>query len=170
MEKTSEKVPKRMKATFEAVVALTDAFSEEHLTHEYGQLAREATAALSRKRPSPLSRGRPISWACGVMHALGAVNFLFDPAQTPHMSVGYLCENFGVSASTGASKSRAVREALDMVLMDPRWSLPSRLDANPMAWMIMVNGLVVDARMMPREVQEVAFEKGLIPYIPDHEP
>ena len=170
MEKTSEKVPKHMKATFEAVVALTDAFSEEHLTHEYGQLAREATAALSRKRPSPLSRGRPVSWACGVMHALGAVNFLFDPTQTPHMSVGYLCENFGVSASTGASKSRAVREALDMMPMDPRWCLPSQLEANPMAWMIMVNDLVVDARMMPREVQEVAFEKGLIPYIPDDEP
>ncbi len=95
---------------------------------------------------------------------------MFDPAQTPHMSVGYLCENFGVSASTGASKSRAVREALDMVPMDPRWSLPSQLEANPMAWMIMVNDLVVDARMMPREVQEVAFEKGLIPYIPDDEP
>jgi hypothetical protein len=32
-----------------------------------------------------------------------------------------------------------------------------------------VNGLVVDARQMPREIQEFAVSKGLIPYIPDDE-
>jgi len=33
-----------------------------------------------------------------------------------------------------------------------------------------VNGLLVDLRDMPREVQQIAFEKGMIPYIPaDHE-
>jgi hypothetical protein len=35
-----------------------------------------------------------------------------------------------------------------------------------MAWMIMVDGFILDARTMPREVQEVAYRKGLIPYIP----
>jgi hypothetical protein len=29
-----------------------------------------------------------------------------------------------------------------------------------------VNGYLVDLRTMPREVQEIAFEKGLVPYIP----
>ena len=29
-----------------------------------------------------------------------------------------------------------------------------------------VNGLLVDLRDMPRDVQEIAFAKGLIPYIP----
>jgi len=33
--------------------------------------------------------------------------------------------------------------------------------------MLSVNGLMVDVRSMPREVQEIAFEKGYIPYIPD---
>ena len=32
------------------------------------------------------------------------------------------------------------------------------------------NGLLVDLRDMPREVQQIAFDKGMIPYIPaDHE-
>jgi hypothetical protein len=35
-----------------------------------------------------------------------------------------------------------------------------------MAWMISVNGFIVDARRLSREIQEVAYEKGLIPYIP----
>ncbi len=50
---------------------------------------------------------------------------------------------------------------------DPEWTLPSMLDRNPLVWMAEVNGYLVDLRTMPREVQEIAFEKGLIPYIPD---
>jgi hypothetical protein len=33
-------------------------------------------------------------------------------------------------------------------------------------WMLEVNGLITDIRSCPREAQAVAFEKGLIPYIP----
>ena len=43
-------------------------------------------------------------------------------------------------------------------------SQPGR--SNPFVWMAEVNGLLVDLRTMPREVQEVAFAKGIIPYIP----
>jgi hypothetical protein len=32
--------------------------------------------------------------------------------------------------------------------------------------MLQVNGFMVDVRHVPREVQEIAFNKGLIPYIP----
>ena len=39
-----------------------------------------------------------------------------------------------------------------------------------MVWMLQVNGLMLDVRQMPREVQEIAFEKGLIPYIPADRP
>ena len=35
-----------------------------------------------------------------------------------------------------------------------------------MAWMIEINGFIVDARNLKREFQEEAFRKGLIPYIP----
>jgi len=32
-------------------------------------------------------------------------------------------------------------------------------------WQIMINGLVVDARDAPREIQEEAVRRGLIPYL-----
>lgn len=78
-----------------------------------------------------------------------------------------MCEAFGVSTSTGANKGKTVRNALTMSRMDPQWYRPSKMDNNPLAWMIMVDGLVMDARHLPREIQEVAYEKGLIPYIPE---
>ena len=38
---------------------------------------------------------------------------------------------------------------------------------HPPSRMISVNGLMVDARRMPREIQEEAFRRGLIPYLPE---
>jgi hypothetical protein len=162
----SEKVPKDMQGTFDAIVALTDSVCKEHLDEEYAQLARQATAALCRKRPSPLLSGRVDSWACGIVYALGFVNFLFDKSQDPYMSAADLCVAFGVAKGTGAAKSKVVRDTLNMMQMDPNWYRPSQLDDNMLAWMVMVNGLIVDARSLPREIQEIAYQKGLIPYIP----
>ena len=162
-----EKVPKQMQQIFDSIVNLADEFCEEHLNDEYSQLARQAAAALCRKRPSPLLTGKINTWACGIIYALGFVNFLFDSSQTPHMSTVDLCAKFGVSKSTGGSYSKKVRDALKMYQLDPNWCLPSKLEDNPMAWLIMYNGLTVDARSLPVEIQEIAFHKGLIPYIPE---
>ena len=162
----SERVPKPMQATFDAIVALTDAFCRAHLDEEYAQLARQATAALCRKRPSPLATGHLKTWACGIVYALGSANFLFDKSQKPFMRAAELCAGFGVSQSTGSAKAKAVRDALGMGQMDPQWYRPSKLEDNPLAWMIMVDGFVVDVRRMSRAVQEIAYEKGLIPSIP----
>jgi hypothetical protein len=48
----------------------------------------------------------------------------------------------------------------------PEWTLPGRMEDNPLVWMLEVNGLMLDIRRAPRELQEIAFRKGLIPYIP----
>jgi len=50
--------------------------------------------------------------------------------------------------------------------MSPEWSLPSQLIHNPMVWMLQVDGIVVDIRQAPIELQELAFEQGYIPFIP----
>ncbi|MFT5327634.1 MAG: hypothetical protein ACI8P0_005526, partial [Planctomycetaceae bacterium] len=39
-------------------------------------------------------------------------------------------------------------------------------DSNPLIWMVEVDGFIMDLRSAPRELQEAAFEEGLIPYIP----
>ena len=155
-----------MQETFGRLTKMTDAFCDEQLNGEYQQLIREATAALCRKRPSPLSSGRPNSWAAGIVHAIGMVNFLFDRSQDPHCSASDIYTYFGIASSTGSAKSKQVRNALKMRQFSPEWTLPSKIDDNPMVWMLEVNGLIVDVRYMPLEVQEIAYEKGFIPYIP----
>ena len=82
------------------------------------------------------------------------------------MRADELCAAFGVSKSSGSNKAKLIRELFDMYQMDPNWCLPSLVDQNPLIWMLEVNGFIMDVRHAPREVQEIAFEKGLIPYIP----
>ncbi len=145
----------------------TDVFCQTSLNDEYRQLCRELTAALCRKRPSPLARGKTNTWACGIIHALGMVNFLFDSSQTPHITASQIWEYFDLSSSTMQAKSKQIRDLLGMYPMDPDWSIPSMIDKNPLIWMLEVNGLIIDVRQAPREIQEAALRQGLIPYIPD---
>ncbi len=162
----SEAVPATMRPVYDSIVALIDSFCQQHLNDEYATLSHELAAALARKRPSPLGRGKPAIWACGIVYALGTVNFLFDKSQAPYMRADELCSVFAVSQSSGANKSKQIRDLFGMFPFDPRWCLPSLVDKNPMVWMLEINGLLVDIRHMPREVQAMAYQKGVIPYIP----
>jgi hypothetical protein len=159
-------VPNRLKPHYDELVSRTDRVCRAHLDDEYALLCRRLAAALCRKRPSPVTSGRIDSWACGIAYSIGWVNFLADSSQTPHMRMADLCAAFGVSAATGAAKSSEIRRLFKMRRMDPAWYRPSKLGDNVMAWMISVNGYIIDARDAPREIQIEAFRRGLIPYVP----
>ena len=70
---------------YQSIGRLTDEFSASRLNDEYAALARRMAAALARKRPSPFQSGNIETWACGILYALGKINFLFDKTQTPHV-------------------------------------------------------------------------------------
>jgi hypothetical protein len=150
----------------QVVIGLIDQFCKEHLNEEYAGLCRKLAEKLGRKRPSPLLQGSPNAWASGIVRAVGGVNFLHDKSQTPYMRSTDIDHYLGTSPSSGAAKLAAIRKMFKMYQLDPNWTLPSRLEDNPMVWMLQVNGFMVDVRHAPREVQELAFKKGLIPYIP----
>lgn len=160
------RVPERLRARFEQIVQRTDAIAGEHLNSEYADYARRMAAALARKRPSPLESGQPRTWAAAIVYAVGWVNFLSDPAQDPHLSTADLAEKSGVGESTIAAQFRKIRNALGLRRFAPEWTLPGKLADNPLVWLLTVNGLPMDVRHAPREVQEAAFDAGLIPYIP----
>ncbi len=94
------------------------------------------------------------------------LNFLFDKSQTPHLRADRLCELCGVSQQTAASKASAIGSALKIGVFNPEWLTPNMVEEHPLTWMLVVNGMPVDIRWMPRGAQEQAFRQGLIPYIP----
>lgn len=161
-----EKVPRAMAPKFAAITALTDAFCDKHLNDEYRALIHRVVGSLARKRPSPLLKGREEVWAAAAVHAVGRVNFLDDPCHNPHCKPNAIYAFFGIAESTGQNKSKEIRELLGMNTMSHHWLLPSRLADNPLVWMLQVNGFMVDIRDAPLELQRLAYEKGLIPFVP----
>ncbi len=159
-------IPEAARPAYEAVADRIDGFCREHLNEEYRMMCRKLTGILARKRPSPLTRGKPESWASGIVRVVGGANFLGDPSQPLHLKMTDIDKAFGVSEATGSTKATEIRKLLKIQTLDPEWTLPSRMEDNPLAWMIQVNGLIVDARDLPREYQEEAYRMRLIPYIP----
>ena len=71
-----------------------------------------------------------------------------------------------MAKSTAASKSAEIRKTLKISRAKAEWTLESQVGRNPFLWMITVNGLPVDARCLPPAMQLIAYQKGLIPYVP----
>ena len=55
-------------------------------------------------------------------------------------------EAFGIAESTGAAKLKTIRTMFRIRQFDPKWTLPSKMDDNPMVWMLEVNGFLMDIR------------------------
>jgi hypothetical protein len=148
------------------ILFMIDSFCKLRLNSEYATLCRKLAEKLARKRPSPLLNGNPNTWASGIVRAIGWVNFLSDPSQEPYMRMGDIDAGFGISESAGAAKLSAIKKLVNLSPLSPEWTLPSMMDENPMVWNLMVNGFIIDIRRAPRDLQEEAFNQGLIPYIP----
>ncbi len=161
-----ETVPVAVRPVVEEISGITDEFCAERLDEEYGGLCRRLTVKLARKRPSPLVRGDRRIWAAGIVYAIGRVNFLSDPGQCPHLRTDELAGLLGVRQQTMANKGRLIMDTLRISLMDPEWSRQDMIEKNPFAWLVEVNGLPVDVRMLPEEVQVEAWRRGLIPFVP----
>ena len=153
-------VPKIMLPVYEKITGLTDNVCDKHLNSEYRDLARAMTAALCRKRSNPLRSGQPRTWACSIDYALGRVNFLGDKSFSPYMTTADLCAAFEAGQSTVHAKARVIEEMLGTRPLDPRWTLPSLVERNPLVWMAEVNGLLVDLRDMPRDVRKLHSQRG----------
>ena len=159
-------IPATARPAYDAIVGLTDAFCREHLNEEYEVMCRRLAGVLARKRPSPLAqrqagdlglRDRPHD-------RLGQLPR--RRSRQPHLKLTAIDKAFGVAESTGQGKSKAIRTMLKIRSFDPRWTLPSRMDENPMAWMIEINGFIVDAAVSEAGVPGGGISEGLDPLHP----
>jgi hypothetical protein len=159
-------VPKAMSARYMEIAEIIEKFCEEKLNAEYKDICLQALAKLCSKRPSPLESGRANTWACGIVYAIGANNFIFDKSQPINMTAGDISGWFGIAKSTAGNKSAEITNLLNLSYFNTEFQLKTQIDNNPAIWLLRVNGIIADIREMPREAQEEAFRKGLIPYIP----
>ena len=131
-------------------------------------MCRQLVGRLARKRPSPLTRGDTQIWAPGAIYAVGQVNFLFDRSQRPHMTADQLAACLGVIKTTMANKAALINRTLNLGAFEPDLTTTAMLEQHPLAWLVEVDGVIVDARMLPLGLQDAALRRGLIPDLDHH--
>ncbi|MDQ6616528.1 MAG: DUF6398 domain-containing protein [Actinomycetota bacterium] len=157
------RVPSHRRDDVAQIVALTDGFCAEHLDAEYARLCRQLVARLARRRPSPLERGELRNWAAAAIYTVGGANFLFDPSEQPYLSGDQIAVLSGVAKSTLTNKAAAIRRSLRLDPHDPSLCREDVLARHPYAWYIEIDGIIVDARLLPADLQAEAARRGLIP-------
>ncbi len=162
-ELSSLRVPKALRAEVAEIAALVDEVCAEHLDREYSSLCLRLLAMLARKRPSPLARGERRVWAAGALYAVGSINFLFDPSQEPHLRADELAKATGVAKSTMANKAALIRRTLQLRPLEPELCRRELLARHPYAWLVEIDGFIVDVRALPQPLQDDALRRGLVP-------
>jgi hypothetical protein len=165
---TALRIPAALRGRTREILAICDQACTQHLDAEYEYVCRQLVGRLARKRPSPLMRGDTRIWAAGVIYAAGQVNFLFDRSQQPHMTADQLAACLGVVKTTMANKAALIKKTLNISVFEPDLTTRAMLEQHPLAWLVEVDGLIVDARMLPLELQDEARRRGLIPDLDHH--
>ena len=160
---SSLRVPKALQADVTEMATLVDEVCAEHLDDEYGARCHRLLAKLARKRPSPLVRGERRVWAAAVLYTVGNINFLFDPSQEPHLRSDELAAATGVAKSTMANKAALIRQTLQLGPLEPELCRRELLASHPYAWLVEIDGFIVDARALPQPLQDDARRRGLVP-------
>ena len=106
-------------------------------------------------------RGRPASFG-----AIARVNFAFDRAQIPHVTGDEIAATFGVAKSTASARATHIERELGLRAFEPELTRAALVDEHPLAWLVSVDGLIVDARALSVELQRQAHAQGLIPFAP----
>lgn len=152
----------KIEAISQQLLELTGEFCDQYLDDDYKQLCEKMILKMKRKRQVPFLGGRINTWAASIIYALGQINFLFDRSFAPYVSTDEIANYFGLSKSTISQKAKQIRDMFDISYWDPEFSTEQMAESNPLKNMVMVNGMIVPADMLPPEVQEELRRRGII--------
>lgn len=136
------------------LIEMTTGFCDEYLDEDYKQLCVKLIQKMSRKRNVPFLSGRIEIWTSAIVYAIGSINFLFDKSFAPYVSGDDICNYFGTSKNTTSQKAKIIRDMFKLGYWDKEFSTSHLMQSSPFSNLVMVNGLIVDKRSLPPEIQE----------------
>lgn len=149
----------KLKERVNRITELSTTLCAQKLDEEYFEVTEKVIGKLSRKRPSPLLRGKVEIWAAGIVHAIGQVNFLYDKSFKPYISFDELNDFFGTKKSSVGNKAADIRKMLKMnKLTNFDYMTKSRKNDHPIYNSVLVNGLIVPISMLPEQYQQLVKE------------
>lgn len=105
-------------------------------------------------------------WAAAVIHALGTINFLFDKSFEPYVTVEEINVFFGTNKSSTGTKSKFIRDLLNLGYFDAEFSTQPITQNNPFEGLMMVNGFIIPKDSLPeilpkKEIKNKSDHSGL---------
>ena len=113
---------------FDTIADIIHQFHRENLNEEFLEVSLHVLKKLSRKRPSPLDYGKPGTWACGIVYAVAANNFVFDRAQPYYMTAQDIADEFGLSKGTAQNQAAKIKKMLNISYFSPEYVIASLRD------------------------------------------
>lgn len=110
---------------YDEVVDKIKVFSDEHLNDAYKDVCLVAAETLFNGNEEAVKKGKSVSWAAGIVHAIGSFNDLFDSKEEPYIKATDLYKAFEVSSSTVTSKSKEIKALLNLSDEDKKWIVSS---------------------------------------------
>lgn len=141
------------------LITMTVRFCDAYLNEDYKQLCEKLIRKMSRKRNVPFLSGKMEIWAAAIIHALGSINFLFDPNFEPYVRAAGISDYFGTSKSTVSQKAKMIRDMFKMGYWDDEFSTIHMKENNPLSDLVMVDDMIVDTMSLPPDIQESIRQK-----------
>lgn len=98
----------------EEIKEILNDFCDSYLNEDYKVISNRLCEAIIEKDESLLIRGKSTAWACGIIHAIGSVNNLFNKDNDIYIKAKDLYENLQVSSSTGLNRSKQIQSLMNM--------------------------------------------------------
>jgi|APCry1669189204_1035204.scaffolds.fasta_scaffold02214_1 Domain of unknown function (DUF6398) len=131
------------------IIELIKDFCTQNLDDDYFGLSVRLIDKLGRKRVVPFMSGKIEIWAAAIIHALGTINFLFDKSFKPYVTIEEINEFFGTNKSSTGSKSKLIRDLLNLGYFDNEFSTNRMKENNPFDKLMMINGFIVSKNIEP---------------------
>lgn len=114
-------MPPHLQDVARTIYGLIRTFCDEKLTPDYEKFCGRLlyACALAELR---LDRGKPESWAAGIVYAIGSNNGLFYTDASPRMRATEIGPAFGVSAATAQNKGRQLCKDFDIQSFDSHYT------------------------------------------------
>lgn len=148
----------KIKQREQEIIDLARTFCDEMVNVEYAELAERMIRKLGRKRSVPFATGRTKIWAAAVIHALGTINFLFDPSFEPAVTPDDLNSYFGTNKSTTAAKSKQIRDLLKLHYFDSEFSTGQMHENSPAMQFVSVDGYLYPVASLPEQHQKMVHQ------------
>ncbi|WP_244835288.1 DUF6398 domain-containing protein [Clostridium sp. BJN0001] len=122
-----QKLSKAVDDKYEDISNKLSDFSDKFLTSDYKSLLIRSLKLIYENNKENLMKGKSESWACGLVHALGTINGLFDSKNDISLKVSDLYKAFNISSSTGLNKSKDVRKLLSLDENSDKWKISKNM-------------------------------------------